>query len=69
MFGILMKRISIVSVTRARTAEERLRRHLHGDKGATFSKGKYMILRDNIMGCVTTMATKDNICAEIYESN
>lgn len=55
------------AIIRARTEEEKRRRHLYGDKGATFSKGKYMVLSGSISGCVTTFATKDNLCAEIYE--
>jgi site-specific DNA-cytosine methylase len=55
---------------RRRTEEERLRRHLHGDKGATFSKGKESYIgNDGIMNTVTTVFSKDNIIAEIMESN
>ena len=60
-----MKRFRAVG--RARTKEERIRRHLHGEKGATYSKGKYMVMLADISGCVTTLATKDCLCAEIYE--
>ena len=63
-----MRRIDALAVTRSRTAEERARRHLHGDKGATFSKGKYMTLRRGYMGTVTTLSTKDCLLAEIYET-
>ena len=34
----------VLAVGRERTEEEKLRRHLYGDKGATFSKGKRMCL-------------------------
>lgn len=54
-------------ITRARTADERARRRIHGDTGATFSKGKYMTLGGVISGCVTAFTTKDNLCAVIYE--
>lgn len=51
---------------RRRTEEERRRRHLHGDKGATFSKGKESYIgNDGIMNTVTTFFSKDNIIAEI----
>jgi len=32
------------AIGRARTREERLRRHIYGDEGAKFSAGKYMVL-------------------------
>jgi len=63
-----MRRIDALAVTRSRTAEERARRHLQGDKGATFSKGKYMTLRKGYMGTVTTLSSKDCLLAEIYET-
>lgn len=65
---IFMKRIDFRAVTRSRTAAERARRHIHGDTGATFSKGKYMTLRSGYIGAITTFATKDNIVAVIYET-
>lgn len=53
---------------RRRTAEERRRRHLHGDKGATFSKGKESYIgNDGVANTVTTVFSKDNIIAEIME--
>ena len=65
-----MRQIDAKGITRERTEEERLRRHLHGDKGATFSKGKYMTLGSyDYVGCVTTFFTKDNLTAIIYETN
>lgn len=55
---------------RRRTEEERRRRHLYGDKGATFSKGKESYIgNDGIANTVTTVFSKDNIIAEIMESN
>ena len=51
---------------RERTEEEKLRRHLHGDKGATFSKGKRMCVLGDVSGCVTTLVTKDCLVMEVY---
>ena len=57
-------------MTRERTEEEKLRRHLHGDKGAKFSKGKKPRLTPPlVIGTITTMITKDILIAEIYEDN
>ena len=39
-----MRKIDVRAVGRERTEEEKRRRHLYGDKGATFSKGKRMCL-------------------------
>ena len=61
-----MKILEVLAVGRERTEEEKLRRHLHGYKGAKFSKGKRMCLLGTISGCVTTLATKDNLICEIY---
>lgn len=63
-----MKRTDAKSITRARTAEERLRRHFYGEAGATFSKGKYMVLGGNVIGTITTFINKDCLLAEIYET-
>lgn len=62
-----MKIVDALAVGRERTEEEKLRRHLHGDKGAKFSKGKRLCLLGGVSGCVTTFATKDNLVCEIYE--
>ena len=62
-----MKIVDIRAVGRERTDEEKFRRHLYGDKGASFSKGKRMCLWGGVIGCVTTFATKDNLICEIYE--
>ena len=35
-----MKKIATAILKRERSEEEKLRRHLHGDKGAKFSGGK-----------------------------
>lgn len=63
----MMKTIEARAVGRERTEEEKLRRHIHGDRGAKFSQGKRICLLGDISGCVTTMATKDNLIAEFYE--
>jgi hypothetical protein len=63
-----MKIVEVRAVGRERTEEEKRRRHLHGDKGVKFSKGKRMCLLGDISGCITTVATKDNIICEIYET-
>ena len=61
-----MKRTMIL--TRERSEEEKLRRHIYGDKGAKFSKGKVPKLTPpHIIGTITTMVTKDLLIAEIYE--
>lgn len=69
-FGFkVMERREAQPLKRRRTEEERRRRHLHGDKGATFSKGKESYIgNDGIANTVTTVFSKDNIIAEIMES-
>ena len=62
----MAKPIDIRAVGRERTEEEKRRRHLHGDKGASFSKGKQTCILGDVSGCVTTFATKDNQVAEFY---
>ena len=53
---------------RERSEEEKLRRHLHGDKGAKFSKAKIPCIdRGGVIGTVTTMVTKDTLLIETYE--
>ena len=64
-----MRIVDIYAVGRERTEEEKRRRHIYGDKGAKFSQGKRLCLLGRIIGCITTMATKDNLICEIYESN
>ena len=39
-----MRLIDVMAVGRERTEQEKLRRHLYGDKGATFSRGKRLCL-------------------------
>lgn len=55
-------------LTRQRSEEEKLRRHLYGDKGASFSKAKVpKIDRSGVIGTVTTMATKDLLLIETWK--
>ena len=61
-----LKRTMIM--TRERSEEEKRRRHLHGDRGAKFSKGKVPRLAPPlVIGTITTMITKDILIAEIYD--
>ena len=39
-----MRLLDVMAVGRERTEQEKRRRHLYGDKGATFSKGKQLCL-------------------------
>lgn len=59
----------IQAVGRERTEEEKMRRHIYGDKGAKFSKGKKMCLIGRVLGCLTTIPAKDNLVCEIYETD
>ena len=61
--------IDAFAVGRERTEEEKRRRHLYGDKGAKFSKGKRLCLLGVVSGTITTMATKDNLICEIYDGD
>lgn len=57
-------------IKRERTQEEKLRRHLHGDKGAKFSKGKQMTVGSNgIMNTLTSVYSKDNLIMETMIQN
>jgi len=64
-----MKRVDVRAVGRERTRAEKLRRRKFGDKGAKFSIGKRGVLLGGVIGCITTIATKDNRVAEIYETD
>lgn len=57
-------RYEVRTVMRVRTEEEKLRRHIYGDKGAKFS-AKKTHLGNSIMTSLTTAADKDNIIFEI----
>ena len=39
-----MRLLDVMAVGRERTEQEKRRRHLYGDKGATFSMGKQLCL-------------------------
>jgi hypothetical protein len=53
---------------RERSEEEKKRRHLHGDKGAKFSKAKVPCIDGTgVTGALTTMVTKDILLIETYE--
>ena len=65
-----MRKITTAILTRERSEEEKLRRHLHGDKGAKFSGGKIpKIDLGQVIGTVTTMAIKDLLLIESYEDS
>lgn len=66
--GSMKRRIDARAVCRDRTQAEKHRRHLYGENGATFSKGKYQVLRGRVCATITTFSTKDNQIAEIYET-
>ena len=52
---------------RQRSEEEKLRRHLHGDRGAKFSGGKIPCIDEGgIIGAITTMVAKDILLLEIH---
>lgn len=58
-------------IKRERTEAEKLRRHLHGDKGAKFSSRQMVPGKDGVMGAITTVTEKDNLIMEQgnYEHN
>lgn len=57
-----------IIVKRERSEEEKLRRHLYGEKGAKFSAAKIPSLDwGGVIGTITTMVTKDLLVLEIYE--
>lgn len=59
---------STMILKRQRSEEEKLRRHLHGDKGAKFSGGKVPCVDGGgIIGAMTTMMTKDILLLELYD--
>ena len=60
-----MKKKTMI-LTWERTEEEKLRRHLHGDKGAKFKKGRIMTITPaEICPAITTLVTKDIPLLEI----
>jgi DNA (cytosine-5)-methyltransferase 1 len=53
-------------IKRCRTEQEKLRRRLHGDKGAKFSKGKRMCMGgDGVMNTITSAYSKDNLIVDM----
>ena len=59
---------STMILTRERSEEEKLRRHLYGDKGAKFSEGKVpKLMPPDVIGTITTFITKDTLIFEIYD--
>jgi hypothetical protein len=64
----MSKRISIRIVLMERSEEEKLRRHLHGDKGAKFKAGKVPRFDPpSVCPTITTLVTKDIPLIETYE--
>ena len=56
-------------LTRQRSDEEKVRRHVFGDKGARFSGGKVpKVDLGDVIGTVTTMVTKDILLIEYEDS-
>ena len=56
-------------IKRERTEEEKLRRHLNGDKGAKFSARRMVPGKDGVMGAITTVIEKDNLVMEAMIQN
>lgn len=56
-------------IKRERTEEEKLRRHLEGDKGAKFSSRQMVPGKDGVMGAITTVIEKDNLVMEAMIQN
>lgn len=55
---------------RERSEEEKLRRHLYGDKGAKYKLGKVPCIDvGGIAGTVTTLVTKDILLIESYDKD
>lgn len=56
-------------IKRVRTEEEKLRRHMHGDRGAKFSARQMVPGKDGVMGAITTVIEKDNLIMEAMIQN
>ena len=67
-FAAFMRLIDVRAVGLARTAEEKARRHINGDNGAKYSKGRYEVMLGRTLGTMTTAQEKDNKFAMIYET-
>ena len=66
----MLKRISIRIVLMERSEEEKLRRRLHGDKGAKFKVGKVpRFAPAGVCPTITTLVTKDIPILEVYEDD
>ena len=64
-----LKYLTTEILKRQRSEEEKIRRRIHGDKGAKFSKAKVPCIdRGGVIGTVTTMVTKDLLLIETYET-
>lgn len=62
----MLKKISFLK--RVRTEEEKVRRHLYGDAGASFSRGREITFDTNgICPAITTFVQKDIPILEVYE--
>lgn len=60
--------MKVMILTRERSEAEKLRRHLYGDKGAKFSKGKVPRLAPPVViGTITTLITKDILLCEVWD--
>lgn len=59
--------MKVMILTRERSEAEKLRRHLYGDKGAKFSKGKVPRLPPVVIGTITTLITKDILLCEVWD--
>lgn len=57
------------AVKRRRTEQERLRRHLYGDKGAKFQAKEFCIGYDGICNTITLAMSKDDLICEIVYIN
>ena len=63
-----MNLTATIIAKRERSEEEKLRRHLYGEKGAKFSAAKIPSLDwGGVIGTITTMVTKDLLLLEVYE--
>ena len=56
-------------IKRERTEQEKIRRHLNGDKGAKFSARRMVPGKDGVMGAITTVIEKDNLVMEAMIQN
>lgn len=60
--------MKVMILTKERSEAEKLRRHLYGDKGAKFSKGKVPRLTPpEVIGTITTLITKDILLCEVWD--